>query len=289
MTRKREISIFIDESGELSAPCRPDSCRDAFYIVSLVFHNQETDLSSLIGGLNHDLVCMDLPGIDEHHALHSYNLIRGEEPYQSFPLQDRRRLFNRSVDFACQCARIGISADVLVLDRRSYLSGEPGPHGLRAIREGGRDDMERQVREWLTGAISAHRSELGRYDTVKIYYDNGQDWLARLIHDVLRHEVVEDELQFKKDVDQAQYKLLQVADLMCTNALLQRKLAEAEDFTNNDVAFFRSSGRAKKRNRRKTTQPAASGTSRPLSEAGSKIQILGKRLSALLRAPIPRP
>lgn len=288
MAKKREISIFIDESGELSAPCRHGSCKDAFYVVSLVFHNQSVDLTGLIGKLNQDLNCMGLSGVDEHHALHSYNLIRGESPYQSFSLSDRRRLLNRSVDFACACAKLGISADVLVLDRREYLADTAGVN-VNAIRENGREEMRDRIRLWLSDAINHHRSELSKYDTVKVYYDNGQDWLARVIHEVLDEEVVEDDLQYKDSVDSTHYKLLQVADLLCTNAVLQRKLAENEDFTKNDVAFFRSASRSRKRNMRKAVKMGRTSAPQSRSEISSKVSILGKRLSLLLCAPIPKP
>lgn len=230
---------------------------------------------------------MGLAGIDEHHALHSYNLIRGEKPYGEFPLPDRRKLFNRSVDFACECAKTGITADVLTLDRRQYLS--EGMGNDNAIRKGARQEMEQRIADWLTSAIDEHRSELVKYDVVKVYYDNGQDWLAHIIRKVLSKEVVEEDLQFKKDVDPKNYKLLQVADLLCTNALLQEKLIADEDFTRNDVAFFRSSNRARKRNMRKASATQHDDAPMTRSAVGNKVHLLNKRLSRLLQASIPKP
>ena len=236
MTRNRELNIFIDESGELSAPCRLNSCKDAFYVVSLVFHDQDVDISSLVDDLNYELDIMKIPGISKNHALHSYNLIRGERPYESLDIRERHKLFNKAVDFAGSCARIGVAGKMCVVDRRHYCEPDSARGVNCRISESRRQAMEAKIHNWLDDLILDNRDDLCTFDTIKVYYDNGQKWLGDLIHESFSRNVVEDELVFKEKVSPSQYKLFQVADLLCTYSLLCKKRA-VSDYTKMTCGF----------------------------------------------------
>lgn len=285
MTKNRELSIFIDESGELSAPCQLNSCKDAFYVVSLVFHNQHADISGLIDRLNCGLENMKIPCISRDHALHSYNLIRGERPYQPLSLQERRKLFNKTVDFANACAKVGISGRTCIIDRRQYCDPNPARNGECQMPESGRKTMEDAIRDWLDDFICNNRDSLRTFDTIKVYYDNGQKWLGDLIHESFNRNVVEDELVFKEKVSPSQYKLFQVADLLCTYSLLREKRA-VSDYTNTDMRFFDTSFRRRRGN--DTKQGNAAKQLFDTTAMDGRIDILTRRFRNLTENPIPR-
>ena len=139
-------------------------------------------------------------------------------------ISERDKLFNKAVDFAGSCARIGVAGKMCVIDRRQA--------------------MEAKIHDWLDDLILDNRDDLCTFDTIKVYYDNGQKWLGDLIHESFSRNVVEDKLVFKEKVSPSQYKLFQVADLLCTYSLLCKKRA-VSDYTKNDMRFFDSSFKVK--------------------------------------------
>ena len=96
--------------------------------------------------------------------------------------------------------------------------------------------MGAKIHNWLDDLILDNRDDLCTFDTIKVYYDNGQKWLGDLIHESFSRNVVEDELVFKEKVSPSQYKLFQVADLLCTYSLLCKKRA-VSDYTKMTCGF----------------------------------------------------
>ena len=72
------------------------------------------------------------------------------------------------------------------------------------------------------------------YDKVIIYYDNGQIELTKILTSVFN--TLYTHVEFRK-VTPIDYKLFQVADLICTLELLAEK-AESNSFTNSELEFF---------------------------------------------------
>lgn len=285
MTKNRELSIFIDESGELSAPCRPNSCKDAFYVVSLVFHNQDTDISDLVDCLNRGLEGMGIPGISRDHALHSYNLIRGERPYQPLSFEERRKLFNKAVSFASACAKVGVAGRTCIIDRRLYCEPTPMCNGDCRMPDSGRQAMKEEIRDWLDDFIRLNRDRLRTFDTIKVYYDNGQKWLGDLIHESFNRNVTEDKVAFKEKVSPSQYKLFQVADLLCTYGLLHKKRV-VSDYTKTDMRFFDASFKSARHSGKKSKN--AVNQLHNVTATDKQIDILARRFKRLTENAIPQ-
>ena len=55
----RELSIFVDESGDFG----PYAKHSPFYIVSMVFHNQATDITDDIKNLTSRLIVLAIQSI----------------------------------------------------------------------------------------------------------------------------------------------------------------------------------------------------------------------------------
>ena len=71
-------------------------------------------------------------------------------------------------------------------------------------------------------------------DSIKVYYDNGQIELTRIISSVF-NTLLED-VTFRKVIP-SDYRLFQVADLICTMKLIELKL-EANALSKSELLFF---------------------------------------------------
>ena len=69
-----ELSIFIDESGDFG----PYDYRSPYYIITMVFHDQSVDISTLITKLESDLSNRGFP----NHCVHTGPIIRRENEYE---------------------------------------------------------------------------------------------------------------------------------------------------------------------------------------------------------------
>ncbi len=74
------------------------------------------------------------------------------------------------------------------------------------------------------------------FDKVIIYYDNGQIELTKILTSVFSSLYTHVEFRKVKPID---YKLFQIADLICTMELLAEK-AETNAFTRSELEFFNS-------------------------------------------------
>lgn len=92
----RELSIFIDESGDFG----PFEKHSPFYVLSLVFHDQSDDISDHLDKIHDALVARGLP---TDHAIHTGPLIRREKDYRWLDMPARRSIFRVLVDFVRTC------------------------------------------------------------------------------------------------------------------------------------------------------------------------------------------
>lgn len=67
----KELSIFVDESGDFGGYKH----HSPYYIISMVFHNQDNNISNEIDKFNNELVLL---GLESHHCIHNGTIIRKE-------------------------------------------------------------------------------------------------------------------------------------------------------------------------------------------------------------------
>ena len=72
------------------------------------------------------------------------------------------------------------------------------------------------------------------YDVVKVYYDNGQIEVTKLLSSVFN--VLLENVEFKKVIP-SNYRLFQVADLVCSLKLLELK-KEKNELAHTEILFF---------------------------------------------------
>lgn len=204
----KELSVFIDESGDFGEY----ELHSPYYIVTMVFHDQSTSISSALDYLETELSRLPL----HNHCIHTGPIIRKEENYSLMSIPERRRIFNKMVAFIRQ---VDIRYKCFCVEKK---------HIDNVIEQTGK------LSKLISSFIRDHYSEFLNYDVVKIYYDNGQIELNKILSSVFN--VMLPVVEFRKVVP-SQYKLFQVADLICTMYLLRIKM-EKKQLSNSELAFF---------------------------------------------------
>ena len=207
---EKVLSIFIDESGDFG---KVESHSDR-YVVGLVFHDQDDDLIPYIENFQSHLKNLG----HAQHAVHTAPLIRREDYYKDDLMEERIKLFSSLFN----CARkMPIQYAHILIRKREC-----------------RDFMQlnSKLSKELGAVISDNADFFDRYDSVVIYYDNGQTDLTKIINSVFSSRITKVDVRKVRPVD---YLLFQVADLVCTMELLADKLND-KSFTKSELDFFKT-------------------------------------------------
>ena len=154
----KELSIFIDESGDFGEY----SYHSPYYIITMVFHNQQENVLPAISRLNQELSYLNLDNL----CIHTGPIIRKEEIYVNMSVDERRRIFNKMVAFIRQ---IDIRYKCFCIEKK---------HISDVVEATGK--LSRQISEFIHG----HYEYFLVFDDVKIYYDNGQVEVSKILSSV---------------------------------------------------------------------------------------------------------
>lgn len=213
----KELSIFVDESGDFG-----DYEKHApYYIVTLVLHDQDKDISNELKKLDEALEYL---GYTEKKAIHTAPLIRREFPYQNYQPNERRAIFSKLYYFALNC---DISYKSLIYKKNEYEN----------IFK-----LEARMARELSQFIRDNHVFFGGFDSVILYYDNGQHELNKILNMVLATELSSYDI---RKVIPNEYRLFQVADLICTLELLEIK-AQTGTLSKSEELLFHSKRDLKK-------------------------------------------
>lgn len=203
----------MDESGTF---CYPDPT-SRYYIVSLVFHNQSIDICRFVSELD---IATERMGLDpKSFASHAGPLIRKEKTFASFRREWRAKVFSLLFDFA---RRVDFKYHCLCVDKK-YISSS-----LQIVAS---------LQTKLAAFLTSQESSLQEFDKIKIYYDCGQSPVTNLLHTTFSATLGK-RAEFAQNVRPQSYKLFQVADLVCTISLIERRLLNGERMTESEYAFF---------------------------------------------------
>ncbi|MBR1508995.1 MAG: DUF3800 domain-containing protein [Eubacterium sp.] len=207
----KTISMFVDESGDLGLKNKGKT----YYIVTLVFHNQDYDISEDMNKLDRELSNLHCP----KGAVHTEPLIRREAPYEAFTPNERRAIFTKLFFFAKKC---DISYKTFIFEKQQF-----------------KDEMklEAKIAREISLFIRNNLSYFQSFDELVLYYDNGQKQLSRILNTVLATEIVDYDVRKVRPSD---YRLFQVADLICTLELLNKKMEEGEQLSRSEQFIFHS-------------------------------------------------
>lgn len=204
----RELSVFIDESGDLGEMSR-------YYLVSFIFHDQANEIADCVAKYEASLRERGLRIL----PMHLGPLINGNDDYRGLGKTTRARMlsvfrvFTQNLPFSYRC----------VAYRKSDLGKSVDRFSQR---------MERDVAD----IINSNLEYLQTFDSVKIYYGNGQSQVTAIVHSAFEKTLSKEALVYR-NASPAQFHLLQVADYICTLELTEIKYQHHEE-TATDKIFF---------------------------------------------------
>ena len=190
-----QLSILVDESGDFGEY----STHSPYYIITMIFHDQNKDIQQNINHLNESLENM---GLGKDFAIHTEPIIRREEIYENMSPNERRAILSKLFYFVMKS---DISYKTFIFEKRQF------------------DDilkLEGRMAKEMSLFIREKFEYFQTFDEVILYYDNGQRNLNRILNSVLFTELSKYDV---RKVSPKDYKLFQVADLICTLQLLDIK------------------------------------------------------------------
>ena len=204
----KELSVFVDESGDFGEY----DYHSLFYIISLVFHDQVYDISSDLAHLENSLNNIGWA----KHCIHAGPIIRSEEEYRGVTLDERRKILKNLIAFT---RHINIFFKSIYIEKK-HTSDSVEVAGL--------------LSKQLSRFIKDNMLYFNQFDVVKIYYDNGQIEVTRILSSVFNSLL--DNVEFKRVIP-SNYRLFQVADLICTLKLTELKM-QNHILSKSEIAFF---------------------------------------------------
>ena len=202
-----ELSVFVDESGN----CGNDA---KYYLVTLVFHDQADAIREHIGCYERVLADKGLPDI----PLHMNPLMRANEDYKGMDIKTRLRLLSSFATFAVKCpftyACLAYPKDWFSDDTALFAT----------------------MRRDLVLLLFDNLPDLQRYDAVKLYYDDGQELLADVLHKAFEYALGSQVVTYR-DCSPRDYRLQQTADYICEVELAAIKYSKAEQGNTEKLIF----------------------------------------------------
>lgn len=204
----KELSIFVDESGDFGE----FDPRAPFYILSLVIHDQRISISDDLSLLESEMRNIGWP----NHCVHAGPIIRAEHEYKEISLYERQQIIRRLMTFT---RKLEIRYKALFVEKRK---------GTDEIAITG------MLSKQLADFIRQNESFFNGYDIVKVYYDNGQTEVTKILVSVFT--TLLSNVVFIKVIP-SEYRLFQVADLICTLKLTELKL-DKKTLSKSEQYFF---------------------------------------------------
>lgn len=204
----KELSIFVDESGDFGEY----NYHAPYYIISMVLHDQTINITHDLKILETELRNIGWP----NHCVHAGPVIRSEEEYRGCSLLDRQKILMKMMTFI---RHIDVQFKSLYIEKK---------HIQDTVEATGK--LSKQLATFIRDNYEFFCS----YDTVKIYYDNGQIEVTRILSSVFN--ALLENVAFRK-VLPADYRLFQVADLICTLKLSELKMTN-HLLSKSEIYFF---------------------------------------------------
>lgn len=204
----KELSIFIDESGDFGEI----QDRPAYYLVTFVFHDQDNGIEEQVLKLEKSV---RNSGFDVEY-IHTGPLIRREEVFARYSIDERRKLLYKMLNFVNRCP---ISYLTVIVDRKGATD---------KIALSGR------LAKAINRALSEHIEFFSGFDRIIVYYDNGQVELGTILNAMFSIQF--SNVEFRKAEPQ-KYRLLQVTDFICSMELLRLKQKEKR-LSKSEKRFF---------------------------------------------------
>ena len=217
-----ELGIFIDESGCFDKTYTNINLKD-IYIVSFLFYTKSLHIEDDIKVFENFLF---ENGFKNQLPIHTMPLIRKQKPYNELDRETRKRLFHHLFQFM---RKLKIKHKTFVCDKKFYST-------KYAIKQ--------NLGSFIKQMVSDNYEYFNKFDEIVIYYDKGQDYLTKILHNSFANCL--NNYRFKQNVCQEDYRLLQCADMVCSLELIkQRKknnehIKSVEDFFKSTNKFYKN-------------------------------------------------
>lgn len=204
------LSVFIDESGDFG----PYDYKAPFYIVSMILHEQNNNIDENITALGNHIKNLGYP----NHAIHVGPLIRRESVYSNDLMEERKKLFSALFNFARRIPFHYINTIINKSECNDVV------------------ELTTKISKSISKILKEHSDYFNSFNRIIVYYDNGQLELTKILTTLFNALFYNVEFRKVAPVD---YKLFQVADLVCTLELLNKK-GKNSSFTHSEMEFFHS-------------------------------------------------
>ncbi|MBQ1598950.1 MAG: hypothetical protein II080_09960 [Lachnospiraceae bacterium] len=154
----KDLSIFIGESGDFGEY----AAHSPYYIITMIFHDQSDDINPAISKLNQELSYLHLDDL----CIHTGPIIRKEEIYRHMEIGERRRIFNKMIAFIRQ---INIRYKCFYIEKK---------HIEDVVEATGK--LSKQLSQFVRN----NYEEFLSFDDVKLYYDNGQVEVSKILSSI---------------------------------------------------------------------------------------------------------
>lgn len=202
-----ELSVFADESGGRRGHSK-------YYLLTLVFHNQDDEILDSVGMYENSLGQSNLPNI----PFHSEPLLNDRGIYENLDISARKKLLH---SFAAMVRYLPISYHTFAYRRSEYEN--PAELSTRMKRD-------------ISGLLFDNLEFFQSFDDVKIYYDNGQDIVKQALDQSIGFVLSKNSVH-RRRTSMTDYRLEQVADYLCTIELAAIKYAAKENGGTYDKFF----------------------------------------------------
>ncbi len=207
----KELSVFIDESGDFGEL----KDKPAYYLVSMVFHDQQYNIDDEIVRLEHSLAQSGT----EIEYIHTGPVIRREDIFKNLSLDDRRKLIYKLLNFYNKC---NIKHHTIIVNRKET------PDKI---------SLSGRLAKEISNVIKTYSDFFYQFDKVIVYYDNGQTELSSLLNAAF--SILLSNVEFRKAEPQ-KYRLLQIADFICTLELMKIKQDEKRLSRSEQMFFYKT-------------------------------------------------
>lgn len=208
--RFSRLSIFVDESGDFGFKQRSSD----YYLFTMVFHDQDDNISQSLSHLEQQLSYRGF----ENHCIHTAPLIRKEGDYRYLDMRERRDLLYAMRRFS---RKVCVRTHTFIFNKQHAKTKEA---------------LQARIAKELGIFLRDNLAFFQHYDSIVLYYDNGQSELGTILNAVCNTLL---DVEIKKEVKPSNYRLFQLADYVCTLELLSIK-ASHNSLSKNEKRFFKS-------------------------------------------------
>ena len=198
----KELSVFVDESGDIGG-------ESDYYLIALVFHDQDDNIQASIARYRQALSDRSIADA----TFHLGPLLHAHDDYRHMDVRQRKLILGAFQVFA---------------------SHSPFTYHVFAYQKSrfeNIDALATRLRRDLVEYLFDHLDAFQQFDAIKIYYDDGQPFVTRILHAAFEYAVAKNTIVYR-DAKPCDYRLLQIADYACGIELAAIKyLQHAESAT----------------------------------------------------------